>query len=163
MGFMGSGKTRWGKQLANKLGLAFVDLDKSIEEIASMTVTEIFRHKGEALFRQLETKCLNDVLAEGKAVISLGGGTPCDSGNMKMLEEKATTVYLKSNAGMLYSRLIANYKSRPLLTALQPEELLPFIQTLLAQREPWYSQANVTVNVEGLTTEKLAAAVQSTK
>lgn len=161
MGFMGSGKTRWGKQLANRLQLKHVDLDRYIESKANMTVTELFQHAGEANFRKLESDCLRDVLSENGLVVSLGGGTPCNDENIKVLNEKSVTVYLKSNAGMLYSRLINNYKSRPLLANKQPEALMPFIENLLAQREPFYNKADVIVNVEGLTIDKLANAVES--
>jgi len=159
LGFMGAGKTRWGKQLANKLQRRFVDLDKAIEAKAGMTVSQIFESYGEGFFRQLETESLQDVLAQDALVVSLGGGTPCREENLKLLKEKATTIYLKSNAGMLHSRLVTNYKSRPLLAAQEPENLLPFIQNLLAQREPYYHQADAIVDVEGLTIEKLTAAV----
>ena len=159
LGFMGAGKSRWGKQLANKLKLSFVDLDRLVETKSGMTVSDIFIHQGEAFFRQLESECLKDVLSQNGLVVSLGGGTPCTPENMKILNEKALTVYLKANAGMLHSRLAINYKSRPLLSKLQSEALLPFIEKLLAQREPFYHQADVIVNVEGLTLEKLSAAI----
>ena len=160
---MGSGKSRWGKQLSNRLKLPFVDLDNVIEEKAGMTIPDIFRHQGEMFFRELETACLKEVLSKNGLVVSLGGGTPCREENMKLLKEKAATIYLKSNAGMLYSRLVINYKSRPLLSGIQPDELLPFIQNLLNEREPFYSQAGAIVNIEGLTIEKLASAAQSIK
>lgn len=160
---MGSGKTRWGKQLANRLHLKHMDLDRYIEAKANMTVTELFQHAGEASFRKLESDCLRDVLLENGLVVSLGGGTPCSDENFKLLKEKATTIYLKSNSGMLYSRLITNYNSRPLLANKQPEELLTFIENLLTQREPYYNQADVIVNVEGLTIDKLAKAVESVR
>lgn len=161
LGFMGSGKSRWGKQLANRLNRGHIDLDRYIEAKAGMTVTELFQHTGEGNFRKLESECLREVLEQNDLVVSLGGGTPCREENIKLLKEKATTVYLKSNAGMLYSRLIVNYKSRPLLANKQPEALLPFIENLLKEREPFYSKADVIVDVEGLTIDKLAKAIES--
>lgn len=158
---MGVGKTRWGKQLADRLKLEFIDLDKVIEAKAAITIPEIFASVGEEHFREIETQSLEEVLSKQNVVISLGGGTPCNDVNLNLLKQKSTTVYLKSNAGMLHSRLITNYKSRPLLASQKEENLLPFIQNLLAKREPFYHQADVIVEVEGLTIEKLAGAVLS--
>ena len=161
IGFMGVGKTRWGKQLANRLKFEFSDLDKVVEAKGGMSIPDIFRLLGEDHFRTIETECLREVLSKEKCVISLGGGTPCNEINLNLLKQNATSIYLKSNAGMLYSRLINNYKSRPLLASQKEENLLPFIQNLLAQREPFYHQADTTVEIEGLTIEKLAGAVLS--
>ena len=159
MGFMGAGKSRWGKQLASKLNVSFVDLDRAVETKAGMSVTEIFNNLGEAVFRQIETDCLCNVLAQRDVVVSLGGGTPRREENAALLKEKAITIYLKSNAGMLHSRLKNNYKQRPLLADKQPHDLLPFIKKLLTQREPFYNQADVIVPVQGLTIEKLTEAL----
>lgn len=161
MGFMGAGKSRWGKQLASKLNVSFVDLDRAVETKAGMSVTEIFNNLGEAVFRQIETDCLGNVLAQRDVVVSLGGGTPCREENAALLKEKAITIYLKSNAGMLHSRLKNNYKQRPLLADKQADDLLPFIGKLLTEREPYYNQGDVVVPVEGLTIEKLTEALSN--
>ncbi|HYG52554.1 MAG TPA: shikimate kinase [Flavobacteriales bacterium] len=161
LGFMGAGKSRWGKLLANRLKLAFVDLDNTIELKAGMPVPQIFMSHRETYFRKLETELLKELLDQNDLVISLGGGTPCSDENIKMLKEKALTVYLKLNAGMLHSRLISNYKRRPLLAKHKPKDLLKVITDLLAQREKYYNQADVIIEVEKLTIEKLAVAVQT--
>ena len=54
IGFMGSGKSHWGRQLSEKLQLPFFDLDEQIEQQEGKTVLELFNEKGEEDFRLLE-------------------------------------------------------------------------------------------------------------
>jgi shikimate kinase len=161
MGFMGAGKTRWGKKLANKLGLSFVDLDAVIETKEGMSVQKIFELKGEEYFRKVESACLEKVLQQNDLVISLGGGTPCSDRNLKLLKQESFTVYLKSNSGMLHNRLTNSISQRPLIAKINKENLLAEIEKMLNEREKFYSRADVIVDVNGLTIQKLVTAVQT--
>ena len=74
IGFMGSGKTTLGKQLAALMKIEFIDLDQMIEENESMTIAEIFSVKGEKYFRMNESEMLKS-LSNTNAVVATGGGT----------------------------------------------------------------------------------------
>ena len=77
-GFMGSGKTSSGRELASRLGWPFVDLDAAIEESTGVAISTIFAVRGEAAFRQMEHDSLETLLTEaasGNLVLALGGGT----------------------------------------------------------------------------------------
>jgi shikimate kinase len=79
-GFMGSGKTTIGRQLAARLGWHFVDLDFEIERQTGLSIVEIFEKKGEAVFRDIEHECLIRILGQsyeraGRVVLGLGAGT----------------------------------------------------------------------------------------
>ena len=77
IGFMGSGKTRVGKQLSRDLGLPFVDLEKLIVKKMNLSVREIFEKFGEPFFRALETMALKELINDKeKKVLSLGSGLP---------------------------------------------------------------------------------------
>ena len=146
IGFMGSGKTTLGHPLAKRLGYDFIDLDKAIEAGERCTVGEIFASRGEAEFRLLERKYLQDVITRGgNVVVSTGGGTPCFHANIELMNANGVTVYLKLAPGMLAARLASAKVCRPLLAGKSVAEMEEYIVETLAVREEYYQQANVVV------------------
>jgi len=70
-GFMGSGKTSVGREVARRLGRSFVDLDDLIEQQAGKPVTEIFARDGEEVFRALEAEACRKVSAPAGLVVAV--------------------------------------------------------------------------------------------
>jgi len=158
---MGSGKTTLAKKLAKKLNRSFYDLDHEIEAAENLTITQIFEEKGEEYFRKIESKSLKIILAkEEEFVVAVGGGTPCSFGNMKLIKDSGTSIYLKYNAGILTSRLINAKVKRPLIKKLNEEELKTFITNKLAEREVFYKQCKFTLEGNNLKVEDLEALLQ---
>jgi shikimate kinase len=151
IGFMGSGKSTRGRHLASSLGWAFIDLDKKIEEMAGMTIPDIFSKKGETYFRRIESEALAATVSESKTVISTGGGTPCSGNNMDLMLSNGLTVYLRVTPAMLLTRLAKSPEKRPLLKDFDKMAMGDFITTKLAEREKWYCRADITV--DSLTTD----------
>src|SRR5687768_9084397 len=83
VGFMGSGKTTVGRQLASRLGWTFVDLDDEVEARAGMSVDELFRARGEAGFRALESEAGAAALGRSATVLAPGGGWSLAPGRME--------------------------------------------------------------------------------
>ena len=102
LGFMGSGKSTLGKQLAALLGWDFIDLDRFIETLENRTIPEIFSQDGEAAFRRSESFALQKVLSYKNKVIAIGGGAPCQPENLKLIKEKSL---LKLSKSSLFSDL----------------------------------------------------------
>ena len=150
---MASGKTTIGKSLSKKLGYKFMDLDDYIVEKEGNTVNEIFKSKGEIYFRKKESLLLNEIVQNNdKLVLSLGGGTPCYGDNMNLMlgNTNAKTIYLKATIKTLSKRLRIEKNKRPLISHLESEELLTeFIGKHMFERSQYYSQANITVSIEG--------------
>lgn len=124
-GFMGSGKSTVGKLLANKLGIAFADIDVEIERLARRHIPEIFAERGEQGFRKLETAVAESALRRGgSAVLAAGGGFPCREENRNLVRETNTLVlHLDAPFEILWSR-ISHDTSRPLARERgQTEEL----------------------------------------
>lgn len=147
LGFMGSGKTTYGKKVAQKLNWNFVDLDHMIEEESGMSIPEYFEMHGEMKFRTLERDVMLKSLEMEKTIIGAGGGTPCFFDNMEQMNEKGLTIYLKLSPKALYSRLIhTDISKRPALQGLSGEDLLLFIEKKLDERSSFYEKAQHHVN-----------------
>ena len=145
---MASGKTSKGKKLARKLEFDFIDLDEEIERKEGQNITTIFEVKGEAYFRQLEADVLRRIPESTKAVIALGGGTPCFHENMKYVNERGTSIYIKRAATTILGRLRQNKAKRPLVANLTDEELKAFISENLEKREAFYKKATLTFDAD---------------
>ncbi|TXB66991.1 shikimate kinase [Vicingus serpentipes] len=156
LGFMGCGKSTLGKKLANKLGFQFFDLDKCIEEKVQMSITDIFKTKGEEQFRKLESDELINILnSNDNYVVALGGGAPCFNENMDLINNSGTSIYLKYNEGILASRLINAKAERPLIVNKTKEELIDFIAKLLKEREQYYLKSKLVIEGTNITVNEV--------
>ena len=159
IGYMGSGKTTLGKKLANKLDLPFIDTDEEIVKQIGMSITEYFGEHGEAAFRELEREQLHK-FADSYAVISTGGGAPCFFDNMDWIKANGYAVYLQMSPKALFDRLSqSKLHKRPILIGKSPEELRVFIEEKLTEREPYYSQAHLTIDQLNTTVEALVTLI----
>lgn len=160
LGYMGSGKTTVGKELARLLSVTFVDLDKEIERIENKSVSQIFDEHGTIYFRKKEKFVLEEVLnSEKNMVVSLGGGTPCYFESMNYLNnlDDVHTIYLDVAIPDLVKRLLPEKSQRPILNGIASEqELLEFIGKHLFERRPYYHQAKQTLKVGNETAEEQA-------
>ncbi len=143
IGFMGSGKSHVGKKLAKALYCPFVDLDAFIESSSGMQIREIFAEHGEAYFRLLERRTLQDMAFGPKRIVATGGGAPCFFNNMKWINQHGLAIYLDATSGVLAERLWRGRVKRPLLAGLQKEDLFPFIERKIAERRTYYNQAPI--------------------
>lgn len=148
LGYMGSGKTTIGKTLSKKMNLPFYDLDRYIEAEEEKTIATIFKDKGEIYFRKMEHKYLKEFMQlSNEYVLSLGGGTPCYSGNMEFImnQKDVKLVYLKASAPTLRQRISKNQQQRPLVAPLSDEKMTEFIAKHLFERGQFYEKARYTV------------------
>lgn len=141
IGYMGSGKSTLGKALASRCEVRFIDLDDYIEERSGKTIKEIFATEGEAAFRDLERRMLVEVSGFDNVLVACGGGTPCFGDNMELMNEHGVTVLLQASYERLFERLKRGRHKRPLIAALNDEELGDFITRQLELRMPHYSKA----------------------
>jgi shikimate kinase len=158
VGFMGSGKSTVGKQLANALQRPLLDMDSIIETRKGKSVAEIFADEGEAKFREYEYQLLLELVNTPQpSVIVCGGGAPCFSGVMDVLNAHTATFYLHTSVEILYARLKHEAAQRPLLQG--KDDLKQFIEKLLAQREKFYRQAKFTIHTAGKTVEDIVCEI----
>jgi shikimate kinase len=154
IGFMGSGKTTVGRQLADAMRRPLFDTDKTLEERMGKTIPELFADEGEASFRAHEYRLLGELLrCVRPAVIVCGGGTPCFADTMRKLTARAATCYLQTPVDILYERLKDESANRPLLRG--KPDLKQFIETLLAEREAYYRKAAFTLHTAHKSVEEI--------
>ncbi len=148
VGFMGSGKSYWGKRIADTLEINFIDLDDYLETKAGKTIASIFEEHGEAYFRKLEKKCLEEVSLLENTIISLGGGTPCFFDNIETINQTGISIFLKTSVDTIIERLKNETNHRPLLKEKSLDELRTFIQEKLESRNQFYEKSQFVVNTE---------------
>src|SRR4051812_46412141 len=139
IGFMGTGKSSVGQLVAGQLHFTFLDTDHVIETRAGKTISEIFAQEGEPLFRELERKIVAELTTRKKTVISSGGGLPTNPDNLASLKSHSLVVCLWASPEKIWER-VRSQTHRPLLSHPDP---LAKIRSLLAEREPFYRQADV--------------------
>jgi len=151
IGYMGCGKSYWGKFLAESLGYDFIDLDALIEKREGLSIPEIFEQFGEASFRVREHAALESLKElTTPAIISTGGGAPCFHNNMDTMNVSGKTLFLEASPLILKQNILKSDSERPIVKAVPESELEAYIANHLKQRLPFYNQAQLKVNVDGL-------------
>lgn len=161
IGFMGSGKTTWGRKLANHLNKKFIDLDHVLVDKIGMSIPEYFQQFGEYKFRELESQTLKEI-QDDNSVISTGGGSPCYFDNLQWIKERGIVLYLYLTPGALFSRLQkSDVKKRPALKGLTGDQLRTFIEEKLAEREPFYNQAHIKIDQLNTSLEEICEHIEN--
>ena len=161
IGFMGSGKTHWGKILSRQTNLPYFDLDEVIVASEKNTVQQIFYDKGEEYFRVKEQEVLEALVEDhNNVIISTGGGTPCFFNNIDFMKQQGKVVWLNTSVDMLLERLLKQKHSRPLIKNISDSELKSFIIKKLQDRKMYYEQAHVMLHEEVVTAESLLKSIQ---
>lgn len=150
-GFMASGKSTVGPRVAARLGQPFLDLDRLIAAHAERSIPELFAEDGEETFRDLETAALHETVETEDLVVALGGGALVDDDNRAFAKTHGRVVYLEVDAETILERIGDRADDRPLLqdetgTPLPENKMRERIDRMLAEREPAYADAHVSVD-----------------
>ncbi len=155
VGFMASGKSTVGPELARRLQWDFVDLDTRIQLREGQTVPEIFRHHGESGFRLAETSALRDLLTEflpRPTIVALGGGAFVEPQNRELLRDWVT-VFLHADCDELWQRSLSDGIERPLRRDLEQ------FTRLYEERLPLYREARITIDTTGKSVDSICAEI----
>ena len=152
VGMMGSGKTSTGRPLAERLGYGFVDADAVIEQAAGCSIPEIFQREGEDGFRAIEHQVLSAISQRHSLVVATGGGVVTQRENWGLLHS-GIVIWLDVVQEQLLKRLQADSTVRPLL---QTEDPALALSQLLAERQPLYAEADLTVVINDETPDTVA-------
>ena len=150
LGMMGSGKSSIGLQIAKKLKLTFVDIDKEIEKELGISIKKIFETKGENFFRKFEEKITLKKLKLDSVVISLGGGAFTNKSIRKEVLKSSVSFWLNWNTTILLKR-IRYSKKRPLAFKATDNELVDLIK----KRNNIYSKALYEIKCDNLSKKQV--------
>jgi shikimate kinase len=160
IGLMGAGKSEVARALGERLGAAVADLDAMAEAERGCTVAELFEREGEAAFRRLEGRILDQALSSGAAVLACGGGIVLDPAHRRALAARCRVVWLEVAPTTAAARIGRSSRSRPLLVAAGPagsDALVLRLTRLLAERRPLYQEvAGVRVAVDDRSADQVA-------
>ena len=146
IGFMGTGKSTVGLKVAEKLKMDFVDMDREIEKVTGMTVSELFKRHGEVRFRSEEKLMAQKLSRKDNQVIATGGGIVLQEENVIALQENGVLICLDAESTDIFERVSRKKGTRPLLKKnLKVED----IEAMLAEREPFYAYAQYRINTSG--------------
>jgi shikimate kinase len=160
VGYMASGKSAIAKIVSTQLSLKLIDLDDYIEEKEGKVISRIFKDSGEIYYRKKEQEYLNEILSlEASFVLSVGGGTPCFSGNIDLILDKSTSFYLQANVKTIYNRLLSEKSKRPLVAEIKDENLQEFIAKHLFERAAFYDQSNHVISVNEKSVNEIATEI----
>ena len=154
LGMMGSGKSSIGYLVSKKLNLFFIDIDNVIEKENEMSISKIFKEKGESYFRDLEEKITLKSLKNIKKVISLGGGSFINNKVRKEILTNHFSFWLNWDNSILLKRIKGN-KKRPLALKSSDKEIIQLIK----KRSKIYSKAQFKINCNKLTKTEIVKKV----
>jgi shikimate kinase len=158
VGMMGVGKSSIGRRVAARLATPFVDADVEIEKAAGMSVADIFARHGEADFRKGEARVIARLLENGPQVLATGGGAFMNPNTRDAIRAKAVSIWLKADLEVLLRRISKRKNERPLLQTDDPAETL---RALLAEREPIYALADLTVHSHEVAHDSIVAVIMT--
>jgi shikimate kinase len=153
IGFMGTGKSTVGSRVALRLKRVFVDMDREIERVVGMTVSEIFKRHGEIRFRSEEKLMTQKLARESGLVIATGGGVVLEQVNMDAFSQNGIIICLEAMPDEIFKRVIRKKGTRPLL---RKDLRVQDIEEMLKARESLYVQADYRVNTSGKSPEQVA-------
>ena len=145
MGFMGSGKSTIGLELAEALRYRYVDTDALISDKMKMDIPSIFKHHGEDRFRSEELISIKESVDLDNVIISTGGGLPCNEEIIDIINKNTQAYYIYIRPSVLAERLwkLSEMDSRPLLNNVHSKsELESFIKNRILQRERYYFESH---------------------
>jgi XRE family aerobic/anaerobic benzoate catabolism transcriptional regulator len=158
IGLRGAGKSTLGQALARDLGRRFVELDQEIERTAGIALAEVFLLYGQAGYRRIERRCLQQIIQNQEdIVLSVGGGIVSESETYNLLLLNCFTIWIKASPEEHMARVVAQGDLRPMTGHV---EAMQDLRNILASREPLYARADAVLDTSGRPVDQSFAALR---
>jgi XRE family aerobic/anaerobic benzoate catabolism transcriptional regulator len=152
IGLRGGGKSTLGRLLADRLNVAFIELDREIEKLSGAPLSEIFDMFGQDTFRRAEREALDNVLRRhGHFVIATSGSIVTEPGTLELLLTSCFTIWVRAEPEEYMKRVIAQGDMRPMAKSARAMEDLV---SILRSREPLYAKADAVLMTSGKTPQQ---------
>mgnify|MGYP001610778090 CR=1 FL=1 len=155
-GFMGTGKSAVGRELAKRLNLRLADIDDLIVGKEKRSINDIFSQNGEPYFRKVESETLKEVSLKENQTVSCGGGIVLNPENTALMKQTGRLVCLSARPEVIFERVKRHTHRpqghRPLLQVADP---LAKIRDLLASRKPYYEQAEFVIDTSEISVKEV--------
>lgn len=156
VGLPGSGKSTFGKSLAQALEKKFIDLDSEITQREKRSIPEIFKTEGEEQFRIKEQQNLHRVVENSSQfLLATGGGTPCFFDNMNYMKSNGYVIFLNTNIEDIVTRVLAEKSTRPLIEKVENEDMSLNLKGLYKKRLPHYEKAHLVLDHDDINIENV--------
>ncbi|MFN4147526.1 MAG: shikimate kinase [Runella sp.] len=162
IGLPSSGKTTLGKQLARHIRYRFVDTDALIVKNEGMSIADIFAHKGEDAFRQMEANILRAIRPDSKLIVATGGGLPCFHQNMDYIKIHGISIFLDIPPGIVAERIRQHSTDDRPLYQQHDRQLLDTIMKKYMERLPFYQQADFIIKNDNIEVKQLLDVLHKT-
>jgi len=155
IGLRGAGKSAVGACLAQRLGCGFIELDHRIEESAGIDLGQIFALHGESFYRRSELRILRELLLRPgePLVLATGGGLVTADETYAFLKRHSHTIWLSATPEEHWTRVVSQGDMRPMADG---DKAFATLCEILAEREPFYRQAETTVDTSSRAIEEIA-------
>jgi XRE family aerobic/anaerobic benzoate catabolism transcriptional regulator len=152
IGLRGAGKSTLGAFLADRLEIPFLELDRLIEQQSGVGLSAIFDLYGQAGFRRLERRCLDEVIERyPRFVLATGGSLVSEPATFERLLTMCFTVWLRATPEEHMQRVIAQGDMRPMA---DNREAMSDLRRILEVREPLYRKADITIETSEASAEE---------
>ena len=143
IGSMGSGKSHFGRNLAERKGWQFVDTDRVLEGRFGLPIAEIFKKIGEKAFRRAEMDVLKKVCLYHEAVISVGGNFPIEHRTLKVLKKYSYIIGIRAAQFRIVSRVNRRIGKRP---TMDYNNVHAFVHAMIQSWKPVYKQCDFVLD-----------------
>jgi shikimate kinase/3-dehydroquinate synthase len=152
VGFMGTGKSSVGQELARRLQWPFIDTDAEVERETGLSIPDIFRHYGEGYFRKKEQDIIQRVMQGKRQVIATGGGAVIKKENRQLFRSHGIVICLRADPEVIWDR-VREKDDRPLLQGREQ------VAKLLAERELFYRDVDLTLDTSHKAPEEVGRTI----
>jgi len=165
VGFMASGKSHVGRQLAKRTGWKLLDADSVIIERAGRNIEEIFKTEGEVFFRSLESEIVSELCSGSRQIIAMGGGAFLNPANREQMLSHGSVVCLRAKPETIFKRLNKSQskdrggRNTPVRPLLGQNDPLEKIESLIQERSVAYSEAHYQVDTDEFGPDEIAVQI----